>query len=50
MDVAAAVTVRDYPAPAENKLFPSSTELQAAAAATIRTLDANGNVTATEHP
>jgi len=47
-DVAAAVTVRDYPAPAENNLFASSTDLQAGAAAAIRTLAANGNVTATE--
>jgi hypothetical protein len=29
-------------------LFASSTDLQAGAAAAIRTLDANGNVTATE--
>jgi hypothetical protein len=40
--------VRDYPAPAENNLFASSTDLQAGAAAAIRTLAANGNVTATE--
>jgi hypothetical protein len=46
-DVAAAVTVRDYPAPTEN-LFASSTDLQAGAAAAIRTLAANGNVTATQ--
>jgi hypothetical protein len=39
--------VRDYPALAEN-LFASSTDLQAGAAAAIRTLAANGNVTATE--
>jgi hypothetical protein len=47
-DVAAAVTVRDYPAPPENNLFTSSTDLQAGAAAAIRALAANGNVTATE--
>ena len=40
--------MRDYPAPAENNLFASSTDLQAGAAAAIRTLAANGNVTATE--
>jgi hypothetical protein len=40
--------VRDYPAPAENNLFASSTDLQARAAAAIRTPAANGNVTATE--
>jgi hypothetical protein len=40
--------VRDYPAPTENNLFASSTDLQAGAAAAIRTLAANGNVTATE--
>jgi hypothetical protein len=40
--------VRDYPAPAENNLFASSTDLQTGAAAAIRTLAANGNVTTTE--
>jgi hypothetical protein len=30
--------VRDYPAPAENNLFASSTDLQAGAAAAIRTM------------
>ena len=39
--------MRDYPAPAENNLFASSTDLQAGAAAAIRTLAADGNVTAT---
>src|SRR3954447_15419570 len=38
VDGAAAVTARDYPAPGENKLFASSTDLQAGAAAAIRTL------------
>jgi hypothetical protein len=46
-DVTAAVTARDYPAPAENSLFASSTDLPAGAAAAIRALVANGNVTAT---
>jgi hypothetical protein len=40
--------VRDYPAPAENDLFASSTDLEARAAAAIRTLAANGNATTTE--
>jgi hypothetical protein len=40
--------VRDYPAPAQNILFGSSPDLHAGAAAAIRTLAANGNVTATE--
>ena len=48
LDVAAAITVRDYPAPTENNLFAWSTDLQARAAAAIRTLAANGNVTAIE--
>jgi hypothetical protein len=48
VDLAAGVTLRDYPAPGENKQCASSTDLHAGAAAAIRRRDANGNVTATE--
>jgi hypothetical protein len=40
VDVAAAITVRDYPASGEASCFAWSTDLQAGAAAAIRTLDA----------
>ena len=36
-------------APVENNLFASTTDLSAGAAVAIRTLDADGNVTATQN-
>src|SRR2546423_1787248 len=46
VDVAAAITVRDYPAPAENDLFVE--RVAGRSRRGVRTLAANGNVTATE--